>query len=122
MGRELHPNLLKYIKAPTIEMIDKVIDAYGVDGKQFERFFGLYADCIKHIRRGLRQLPVHHWHIIYECLKLLEQGKELPIYREDIPKYPEQNKFLSMFKKRPSKKRTTTKNKVKRTGSLCELC
>jgi hypothetical protein len=121
MGKMLHPNQLKYIKAPTIDMIDKVIDAYGVDGKQFERFFGLYTDCIKHIRRGLRQLPTHHWHIIYECLKLLEQGKELPIYREDIPKHPEEKNFLSRFKK-STIKRTATKNKVKRTGSLCELC
>ena len=117
----VHPNQLKYIKAPTIEMIEKVRAAYGVDEKQFERFFGLYAYCIKHVRRNVRQLPVHNWHIIYECLKLLEQGKELPLYREDIPKYPEQDKFFRLFKK-SAKKRTTQKNKVKRTGSLCELC
>lgn len=121
MSRELHPNHLKYIKAPTMEMIQKVMDAYGVDEAQFERFFGIYRWCVKNIKRGARTLPVQHWHIIYECLKLIEQGKELPLYREDIPKAAEEKKIFSMFKK-SSKQRTTKKNKVKRTGSLCELC
>ena len=121
MSNFIHANHFKYIKAPTIAMIEKVIDAYGVNEKQFERFFGIYAFCVKHVRDGKRPLPVQHWHIIYECLKLIEQGKELPLYREDIPKHPQENKFLSLFKK-PAKKRTTKKSKVKRTGSLCELC
>lgn len=120
MGRELHPNHLKYIKAPTIEMIDKVMAAYDVDESQFERFFGIYRWCIKNIRRGVRSLPTQHWHIIYECLKLIDEGKELPIYREDIPKAAAENKIFSLFKK-PAKKRSI-KNKIKRTGSLCELC
>lgn len=122
MGHYIHPNHFKYIKAPNIEQIEKVMNAYGVDEKQFERFFGIYAFCIKHVRMGHRKLPVQHWHIIYECLKLIEQGKELPVYREDIPKHPQENKFLSMFKK-PAKKRTTErKHKIQRKGSLCELC
>lgn len=121
MGRELHPNHFKYIKAPNIEQIEKVINAYGVQEKQFERFFGFYRESIKLVRRGVRLLPVQHWHIIYECLKLIDEGKPLPLYREDIPKHPQENKFLSLFKK-PKKQRTIKKQTVKRTGSLCELC
>lgn len=101
-------------------MIEKVMAAYGVDEKQFERFFGLYAYCVKHVRRGHRPLPVQHWHIIYECLKLLDEGKPLPIYREDIPQHSEGKKVFSLFKK-PKKKSTKLKT-IKRTGTLCELC
>lgn len=122
MSRYFHPNHLKYIKAPTIEMIEKVMESYGVGEKQFERFFGIYAFCVKHIRQRKRSLPVQHWHIIYECLKLIDAGLPLPLYKEDRPKPPENKTILSLFKN-PNKKRTTTKKyKVKRTGSLCELC
>lgn len=124
MSRELHPNHLKYIKAPTIQMIDKVMDAYGVEEKQFERFFGIYKYCIKHVRNNFRPFPVQHWHIIYECLKLIEEGKDLPLYRQDIPKAPESSLVQKIFKSfSSSKKKSTPKRKtIKRTGSLCELC
>lgn len=124
MGRYLHPNQLKYIKAPTIEMIDRVRNAYGVDEKQFERFFGFYRETIKKVRRGERKLPVEHWHTIYECLRLIDEGKPLPLYRDEVPQAPSTSSFnkklLNLFKTKKKKKPRT--KAIKRTGTLCELC
>lgn len=123
MGRYLHPNHLKYIKAPTIEMIDKVMAAHGVEEKTFERFYGMYYTAIKHVRRGIRQLPVQHWHIIYESLKLIAEGKPLSPYKDEQPLPPKSAfKLDTLSFAKPKKKKKPRKKTIKRTGTLCELC
>lgn len=123
MGRHLHPNQLKYIKAPTIEMIDKVIEAHGVPEKQFERFYGIYWSCIKLVRQNKRPLPVQHWHVIYECLRMIADDKPLPIYRDEIPQPPKSTFSLNFpFFKKEKKKKSPKRKSIKRTGTLCELC
>lgn len=123
MGGYIHQNQLKYIKAPTIEMIDKVIEAHGVNEKQFGRFYGFYETCIQQIRKRKRQLPVHHWHVIYESLRLIEDGKPLSVYRDEQPQ-PSESSFKINIPSfiTPKKKKKPKRKTIKRTGTLCELC
>lgn len=121
-----HPNQLKYLKPPSWEQIEIVLKAHGVSGQQFERFYGMYPNQLAKIKCGDKNLPAKHWHIIYECLRMIDEGKPMPVYKDDQPQPAEAptSTFrinIPFFK--PSKKKKTPKRKtIKRTGSLCELC
>lgn len=62
----IHPNSYKYLKAPTIEQIEAVVEKTGVSEAQFERVYGLYDGCICHVRIGFKPLPAKHWHLFLE--------------------------------------------------------
>jgi len=119
-----HPNHLKYLKAPSWEQIRKVVDAHQVGDKQFERFYGMAENTLNKTRIGDRQLPVRYWHIVYECLRMIDDEKPMPLYKDEQPVAPESNLFSRSitFFKSPKKKKSSKKKTIKRTGSLCELC
>jgi uncharacterized protein (DUF2249 family) len=127
MGKEnyavRHPNQLKYLKAPSWEQIEKVVQAHGVVGQQFERFYGLSPNQLAKCKRGDKQLPTKHWHIIYECLRMIDDGKPMPIYKDEQPQPPESTFNIRIPSFSFSQKKKAPKRKtIKRTGSLCELC
>jgi hypothetical protein len=116
-----HPNSSKYLKAPSIEQIKKVIDAHGVVTPQFERFYDMPEKTLQKTLRGERSVPVKYWHIFYECLKMIDNGKPMPLYKEDQPKEPSFKINIPFFNRSPKKKSPKRKT-IKRTGTLCELC
>lgn len=118
-----HPNSFKYLKAPSIEQIKIVVAAHGVNPKQFERFYGMTQKTLEKIGRGDRNLPVKHWHIIYECLKMIDEQKPMPVYKEDQPQPPQSSFKINIpFFKPSTRKKSKPKKTIKRTGTLCELC
>lgn len=58
-----HPNAKRWLKPPTIEQIDAVVKASGTSESQFERFYGIYPNCIAGIRYGDKRMPVQFWHL-----------------------------------------------------------
>ncbi len=81
-----------YLKAPTIEQIEKFRKKLKVSAAQFERFFGIPRATIRNIRVGGRDLPVKFWNIIYE---------------EVVPTYGT----------KPMKKRKATKNETQKPNT-----
>lgn len=61
-----HPNLRRWLKAPTIEQIDAVVKKSGVSELQFERFHNIYPGVIRNIRWGSKRMPVQHWHLFLD--------------------------------------------------------
>lgn len=119
-----HPNQTKYLKEPSWEQIRKVIDAHGVNDQQFERFYGISGTMLQKVRRGQKKLPVKHWHVIYECLRMIDENKPMPVYKDEQPQIPETTPFkinIPFFNK-PKKKKSKKSKTIKRTGTLCELC
>lgn len=129
MGKETyhvrHPNQLKYLKAPPWEQIEKVIQAHGVTAQQFERFYGMSATILQTVRRGDKSLPAKHWHVIYECLRMIDDNKPMPVYKDEQPKPAEPSAFkinIPFFSFTKKKKAPKKRKTIKRTGTLCELC
>lgn len=56
----------KYLKAPSYDQIFGFIDELGVSYSQFERYYLIPYGVIRHVKRGVRNLPIKFWPIIYE--------------------------------------------------------
>lgn len=83
-------NQKRYLRAPTIEEIDLVLEHLGVSQTHFERFFNIYPNCIAQLHMGdrsnviksngeehKRKLPLKFWHIIFENLPHKEKKEVL---------------------------------------------
>jgi len=88
-----HPNIKRWLKAPTIEQIDLVVKASGVSELQFERYYGIYPGCIKKVRFGGYRLPVQHWHLFLEDNKSLVPNPVPKIINKRVPNKPSQCKL-----------------------------
>jgi|SRR5688572_7726058 len=70
----VHENNYKYLKAPTIEQIEAVVKAANVSESQFERYHGIYEQCIKQVRMGLREMPSKYWHLFLDAPQTTSSG------------------------------------------------
>jgi len=59
-------NNIKYLKAPSIDLIESVVKKFKVSESQFERFFGISKGTIKYVRMNLREMPSKFWHLFYD--------------------------------------------------------
>jgi hypothetical protein len=89
----LGPNYYRYLKAPTPEQIDQVVNETAINTAQFERYFGIYKKCISHARSG-RTLPIKYWHIIFENLPGGDPKLANPIQRRKPIFTPKKRKRL----------------------------
>lgn len=80
MGFRDRENRSKYPGPPTWSQIIKVLLEYEVDEDYFEKYHGLYRDCINKVMRNVRPFPSKCWHVIYEPLEAINQGLPLPVY------------------------------------------
>lgn len=92
MKRHEHPNAKRWLKAPTIEEIDAVVEASGASEPRFESFHGIYIGCIAHVRLGVRDMPLKHWHIFLDKTPEKRMNRNMS---KTTPKIPEQRTSAS---------------------------
>jgi hypothetical protein len=100
MRRSQHPNALRWLHPPTIEIIDAVIKKHNISETRFEDFYGIYFGCIRQVRMGIRSMPVQHWHLFF-----------------DTPQSPDSRPASKSTPKQPNK-RTKAKPNSKLAGLI----
>jgi hypothetical protein len=65
--------LKKYLTAPSAQLMKEVIKDAGVRTTQFERYFGVSKDTIRHAIKGRRDLPIKHWPLFYEWKEIKKE-------------------------------------------------
>lgn len=95
-------NRNRYLKAPSINVIQEFLDFLQAKDSELERFLGIKRGTISCIRIGERKMPTRCWHWVYE--------KKLPSQSKSIIK----NKSFSIAapKKNPKVKQTYGNNKT----------
>lgn len=105
-------NRKKYLKAPNLSLIEKVIKKFDVSESHFELFFGIPSGTIKAMRyNSTRQMPAKYWHLFYD------PPKRSTVTREDANR----TVTKTVTKKESEIVPPKSKSKEKATARLGEL-
>jgi hypothetical protein len=89
-GQHIHPNMKKYLRPPSQELIREVFNNAGVSQNQFARYYGIPYTIVSHClcsEKNRRPVPAKYWHIFYESnpKKIKELKEKTPARKPDRP-------------------------------------
>lgn len=82
----VHVNLKIYKRPPTSEEILEAVKKSRLKRAAFERAHGLYKDAIYQALKGMRNIPVQHWHLFIPDEKKPSKSSSRRVLKTNTPK------------------------------------
>lgn len=74
-------NIARYLKQPSIALVNRVMVYMGINKQMFELLFGIPAGMLRQYTGGFRKkLPAKYWHLFFEMKQIKKMVRHKIMY------------------------------------------